>query len=72
MNKEEIVQNYVGYVEIILEEGGNFESIDDAINYAFGMYQSDTKRRLTTRQHRFISNKILKEELRKELSKIIK
>ena len=70
--QEKIIQNYVGYVQIILDEGSSFESLEDAINYAFDMYQSDTKRWLTTRHHRFISNKILKEELRRELSKIIK
>lgn len=72
MKKEEIVQNYVGYVEIILDEGGSFENLNEAIDYAFDMYQSDTKKWLTTRHHRFISNKVLREELRKELSKIIK
>lgn len=71
MTKEEIIQNYVGYVQILLDEGEKFDSVEEAVNYAFFMYQQDTKG-MSDRNHRFVGNKFLKEELRKELSKLIK
>lgn len=65
MANSEIINNYIGYVENILLEGGKFESIEDAVEYAFKMYQEDSKL-VKDRHHRFIGNKKFKEELRKK------
>lgn len=72
MNKEEIIKNYVGYVENLIYEGEKFESLEEAVNYAFSMYQEDSKLWKDSRHHRFIGNKFIKEELRRELTNLLK
>lgn len=69
MTTEQIIEHYVGYVEIITSEGNKL-TLNEAVNYAYEMFKEDTTTRKDCRANRFIGGEKLKQELKKRFIEI--
>lgn len=68
MDKQNIIQHYVGYIEILIDEG-EVITLDEALDYIKDMFRSDTSSK-DLKANRFIGLDYLLEESKKRLIEI--
>lgn len=69
MTRFETIDKYVGYVEILIDEGQKL-SLDQAMEYVEGLYKEDTTRWKTDRADRFHGKKNIMNGVKNKLIKL--
>lgn len=67
--KEQIIEHYAGYVEILIDEGEQF-TLESALNYAMEMFKEDTNDWKDCKANRFIGKDNLQKGLKKRFIEI--